>query len=181
MRIIGGKNSRKVLHPPSGLQTRPTTDLAKEALFNILNNYIDFSEVRVLDLFAGSGSISFEFASRGATEVVSVEQNEKCSAFIRKTAAELGFARFMVIKTDVFKFLTGGRGTFDIIFADPPYDMDGVERIPDMVFSGNMLAEDGWLIIEHDDKRHFEHHPAFFEKRKYGRVHFSFFTNNSMI
>lgn len=150
--------------------------MAKEALFNILNNHIDFESVRVLDLFAGTGNISFEFASRGAQEVIAVENNQQCIQFIKQMKDVLQYDRMMVVKADAFRFLSGCRTQFDVIFADPPYDMDGIATIPDKVFSNNMIADGGWLVIEHDSRKRFDHHPGFFNMRKYGKVHFSFFS-----
>jgi 16S rRNA (guanine966-N2)-methyltransferase len=150
--------------------------MAKEALFNILNNHIDFESVRVLDLFAGTGNISFEFASRGALEVIAVESNQQCIQFIRQMKDVLQYDSMVVVKADVFRFLAGCRTQFDVVFADPPYDMDGIDTIPDKVFSNNMIAAGGWLVIEHDSRKRFDSHPGFFNMRKYGKVHFSFFT-----
>lgn len=150
--------------------------MAKEALFNILNNHIDFESIRVLDLFAGTGNISFEFASRGAIEVIAVESNQQCIQFIRHMKDVLQYDRMTVVKADVFRFLAGCRTQFDVVFADPPYDMEGIDTIPDRVFSNNMIAESGWLIIEHDSRRRFNNHSGFFNMRKYGKVHFSFFS-----
>lgn len=178
MRIISGSHRGRVIRPPQGLPIRPTTDLAKESLFNILNNYLDFEEVRVLDLFAGTGSISYEFASRGASGVVSIELNPRCSDFISKMAAEYKFPQLQVIKANVLTYLVKGAGKFDVIFADPPYDMAGRETLPGLVFDNNWLAEDGWLIIEHDKAISFVDVPFFSEERRYGKVHFSFFRNS---
>ncbi len=150
--------------------------MAKEALFNILNNHIDFESIRVLDLFAGTGNISFEFASRGAIEVIAVESNQQCIQFIRHMKDVLQYDRMTVVKADVFRFLAGCRTQFDVVFVDPPYDMEGIDTIPDRVFSNNMIAESGWLIIEHDSRRRFNNHSGFFNMRKYGKVHFSFFS-----
>lgn len=176
MRIIGGKNSRKVLNPPAGLPVRPTTDMAKEALFNILNNHVDFEDLRVLDLFAGTGNISFEFASRGAIEVIAVDNYPACIDYIRKIAGELHFDNLVAIKSDVARFLNNCRTHFDLIFADPPYDMKEAGQVPEWVFDSKLLAEGGWLVLEHGSYRSYKSHPAFFDERKYGKVHFSFFT-----
>lgn len=178
MRIISGSHRGRVIRPPQGLPIRPTTDLAKESLFNILNNYLDFEEVRVLDLFAGTGSISYEFASRGAKGVVSIELNPRCSDFISKMATEYKFPQLQVIKANVLTYLAKGAGKFDVIFADPPYDMPGREVLPGLVFDNKWLAEDGWLIIEHDKAISFVGAPLFSEERRYGKVHFSFFRNS---
>lgn len=175
MRIIGGNHKGRVLRPPQGLPVRPTTDMAKESLFNILNNYIDFEDVKVLDLFAGTGNISFEFASRNAKQVVSVDINNRCTDYISKVAREFNFDNLSVIKASVFTFLSRHSTPYDIIFADAPYDMEGRENIPSLIFDNNWLAADGFLIIEHDKKLSFVQHPNFVEERHYGKVHFSFF------
>lgn len=177
MRIISGSHSRRVLRPPQGLPVRPTTDLAKESLFNILNNQIDFEEIKVLDLFAGTGSISFEFASRGALLVVCVELNGKCSDFISRTATELKFTQLSTIQANVLTFLARSAGKYDVIFADPPYDMPNREKIPELIFAHNWLAEDGIFILEHDRVISFRENKYFKEERQYGKVHFSFFRN----
>jgi 16S rRNA (guanine(966)-N(2))-methyltransferase RsmD len=160
-----------------GLQLRPTTDLAKESLFNILNNHIDFEEIAVLDLFAGTGNISYEFASRQAKKVVCIEINNRCVEFITKTANELNFNNLMIIRTNVFNFLSKGSSGYDVIFADPPYDLPGRETLPELVFGNNWLKPEGWLIVEHDKYLNFSTFPHFFEERRYGKVHFSFFLN----
>lgn len=160
---------------PPGLPVRPTTDMAKEALFNVLNNHVDFESIMVLDLFAGTGNIAFEFASRGATEVLAIDTNKRCIDFIRNTAISLQFDKLTAIHADVFRFLRSCRTSFDIIFADPPYDMMEQHQIPDLVIANQLLATEGRLILEHGGQNHFDDHPAFLEKRKYGKVHFSFF------
>lgn len=175
MRIISGLHKGRILHPPKGLPIRPTTDLAKESLFNILNNYIDFEEISVLDLFAGTGNISLEFASRGAKSVLSVDINTHCLDFIKKMISDLKFINMRVVKSNVITFLSKSAGKYDVIFADPPYDMKDRQVIPELIFSHNLLDEDGWLVLEHDVFISFKEHPRFVEERKYGKVHFSFF------
>ncbi len=175
MRIIGGKYKRKVLRTPGNLPVRPTTDLAKEALFNVLNNHVDFEGLRVLDLFAGTGNISLEFASRGAVGLVAVEKNPRCVDFIKRMARELEFNDMLVIRGDAIGFLEKARLSFDLVFADPPYDFDRIRDIPDLVFELGLLEDEGWLVLEHGPATSFSEHPRLVEKRKYGRVHFSFF------
>lgn len=175
MRIISGKYQRRIIHPPGNLPVRPTTDLAKEALFNVLNNHFDFEGLNVIDLFAGTGNISYEFVSRGAKEVVAVDSSFKCVEFINHTIELLKADTLKAVRADVFRFLAYCRPGFDIIFADPPYDMEGIEKIPRLVFERDLLAAGGWLILEHPADKHFKEHPAFLEERKYGRVHFTFF------
>ena len=175
MRIISGSHKGRLLRPPTGLPVRPTTDLAKESLFNILNNYIDFEEVKVLDLFAGTGNISLEFASRHANLIVSVEMNPRCADYITRTATELKFQKLTVIKANVFAFLSRSAGKYDVIFADPPYDLEGREKIPALIFEHDWLADEGWFVMEHDKYISFKDTPFFYEERRYGKVHFSFF------
>jgi 16S rRNA (guanine(966)-N(2))-methyltransferase RsmD len=175
MRIISGSHRGRVLRPPQGLPVRPTTDLAKESLFNILNNYVDFESVKVLDLFAGTGNISLEFASRGANTVLSIEINSRCVDYISGMAADLKLKNITVIKTNVFTFLTRQAGQYDVIFADPPYDLEGRDKIAGLVLDNNWLSEEGWFVLEHDRELNFKDHPHFTEERRYGKVHFSFF------
>lgn len=174
MRIISGSHRGRQIFPDKNFSARPTTDFAKENLFNILTNYIDFEEIRVLDLFSGTGSISYEFTSRGAQEIISVEANYKHYAFILKTAKELGFKNMKIYKTDVFiacKKLKGQK--FDIIFADPPYNLDKIQEIPATIFDNDLLGENGIAIIEHPERIQFSTHPRFSEHRQYGSVNFS--------
>jgi len=152
--------------------------MAKESLFNVLNNLVDFEELDVLDLFAGTGSISFEFASRGCKSIVSMDNNFRCVNFIRKTADQFGFKNIKTIKADVFKSLKSSNFSFDLIFADPPYDLNWIPHIADMVFSNGWLNKNAWLIIEHPKDVDFTRHEFFIQKRVYGRVNFSFFKND---
>ncbi len=163
------------------MPVRPTTDLAKEALFNVLNNHFDFENIKVIDLFAGTGNISYEFASRGAIEVVAVDNHFKCIDFINSTVEMLKLENLKVVRADVFKFLNYCKPGFDLIFADPPYDMQRIEIIVQKVFERNLLSADGWLIIEHAATNNFSAMNTFMEERKYGRVHFSFFRNSNLL
>jgi len=176
MRIISGSHKGRALRPPMGLLVRPTTDMAKESLFNILNNYIDFEAVKVLDLFAGTGSISMEFASRSAVSVLSVDLNSRCTDYISKMATDLKFGNLSAITTNVFTFLARAAGKYDVIFADPPYDLADRDKIPGLIFDNNWLDEEGWFILEHDKYLSFKDHPFFYEERRYGKIHFTFFT-----
>ncbi len=146
MRIVSGKHKGIRLNPPLNISARPTTDFAKESLFNVLNNRVDFEELRVLDLFAGTGGISFEFASRGCISVTSVEKNRVQANFIRKTCTQLKLDEVQLIQGDVFKFLKSTKVKYDLIFADPPYDLPELEILPDLVFEHELLAEDGVFI-----------------------------------
>jgi len=177
VRIISGSHKGKTIFPGKYFNSRPTTDTAKEGLFNILNNYFDFETIGILDLFSGTGCISYEFASRGCTNITSVELSYKNAEFIKTTAKELKFEGFKSIKGNAFQFLKNSLVSYDIIFADPPYDMADIETIPDFVFQNNRLSENGWLIIEHSSKNNFSSHPNFHEKRNYGKVNFSIFKN----
>mgnify|MGYP001571701906 CR=1 FL=1 len=156
MRIIGGTHGGRRIDAPRNLPLRPTTDFAKESLFNILENRFDFENLSVLDLFSGTGAISYEFASRGVKKITAVEKNLDAFKFIRKKSAEFGFSNISVLKTDSFYFIKGCTEKFDLIFADPPYDMKGVEEIPEFVFKNELLAENGLLIVEHSSKIKFE-------------------------
>ena len=175
MRIIGGTLRGKSVTPPAGYKARPTTDFAKEGLFNILTNQIDFEEVSLLDLFSGTGSISFEFASHGCRDIVAVEMNPLHVQFIRRTAASLGISGMQVVHHNVFDFLKICTKRFDVVFADPPYDMDGFAGIPEKLLAAPIFAPGGMLIFEHPATCSFTTHPAFVKERKYGNVHFSFF------
>jgi len=154
---------------------RPTTDLAKESLFNILNNRIDFEGLLVLDLFAGTGNIALEFASRDAGHVVAVDINYRCTDFIQKSAREMNFDNVSVVRANVFSYLKSVKRSFDLVFADPPYDLPDAGLVPGLVIGNELLNKDGWLVMEHDSGTSFREHPGFVEERQYGKVHFSFF------
>jgi 16S rRNA (guanine966-N2)-methyltransferase len=180
MRIVSGSHRGRHIITPAGLPVHPTTDMAKTALFNILNSYFDLEKLRVLDLFAGTGNISFEFASRGSLSVTSVDVNSQCTAFIKSFAEKLNFNQIDVVNYDVFKFLEKTIDTYDIIFADPPYNMEGIVKIPNYVFEKNLLNKEGWLIIEHSKRNSFESHPNFYQHRNYGKVNFSILINRDL-
>ncbi len=182
MRIISGTHKGKRLTAPKKLPVRPTTDMAKEALFNILNNRFYFNELKVLDLFSGTGNISYEFASRGVDDITAIDAFPGCVQYISKTARELDFS-IRAIKADVFKYLERSTERFDLIFADPPYAFETSEflKIPDLVFQKEMLLEDGVLIVEHSEQTDLSAHPRFSEQRKYGGSIFSFFETNEEI
>lgn len=175
MRIISGKYKGRRITPPSNISARPTTDFAKEGLFNILNNRLDYEETHVLDLFAGTGGISFELASRGCPSVTLVEQARTQLNFIRKTISELKIENIHVIQGDVFKYIQSCGVRFDFIFADPPYALEQLPKIPDLIFEHNLLKENGLFILEHPSKMSFDNHQKFSEHRNYGNVNFSFF------
>ena len=175
MRIICGVHKGKSIVADQKLTVRPTTDFAKEGLFNILSNRFDISTLNVLDLFSGSGSISYEFASRGCPEIHAVEIVPNHVAFIRNTARKLGFGQIRVIRDDAFHFLSICKVQYHIIFADPPYDVLNIIEIPDLVFKYDLLKPDGIVILEHSKKNDFTGHEFFIDHRCYSNVHFSFF------
>ena len=175
MRIIGGKYRGRRIVPPRGFKARPTTDFARESLFNILNNRIDFGEIRVLDLFAGTGSISYEFASRGAREVDLVEKDMKHISGIRRIIKDMGIDNIRSIHIDTRTYLKICTVKYDVVFADPPYDLPWLKEIPDLVFESGVIKEEGFFILEHPRNMSFSKHKLFFEHRNYGGVNFSFF------
>ncbi|HUV00914.1 MAG TPA: RsmD family RNA methyltransferase [Bacteroidales bacterium] len=175
MRITGGKYRGRKILPPANLKARPTTDFARESLFNILNNRIDFESVKVLDLFSGTGSISYEFASRGAEIVHLVEKDLKHFAGIKRIIKDTGFTNIRPVHIDVKAYLKTCSFRYDIVFADPPYDLPWLSELPDLVFQSDILNEDGFFILEHPRKLDFKGHTFFFEHRSYGSVNFSFF------
>lgn len=177
MRIVGGSLGGRRFQPPANIPARPTTDLAREGLFNILNNLVDFEGITALELFAGTGSVSYELASRGAASVTLLEQDNASVSFIKKTAADFGITdQLHIIKGDVFKFLQSTTRPYDLIFADPPYGLPGLNTLPDLIFEKNLLTEDGIFILEHDYRNGFEQHPWFLRAKKYGDTIFTFFT-----
>ncbi len=176
MRVVGGKYRNRRIVPPQGIDARPTTDFAKEGLFNVLQHSTALEEIRVLDLFAGTGSISLEFLSRGAAEVISVEQENKLYGYIKRTAKDLNETNWRVVRSDVFTFLNSHRGLYDIVFADPPFYMEGIERIPQLILENGLLGTEGLLILEHHDKISFKTLPGYQKTREYGMIQFSFFT-----
>lgn len=205
MRIIGGSLKGKTIMPPANYAARPTTDFAKEGLFNMLTNEFDLEEISVLDLFAGTGSISMEFASRGCKDIISIEMNPLHTRFIKQCSQSFKIKGMQVIRHNVFDFIKICTKQFDLIFADPPYDLDGLDTLPDRIFglTANTLAEEeknctekeknisdekifeenskclvkngGYFILEHPKSYSFENHPFFLKEKKYGNVHFSFF------
>lgn len=176
MRIVSGTHKGRRIMAPKSLPVRPTTDLAKESLFNILNNKIDFDDCDVLDLFGGTGNISYEFASRGVDNIITVDSHYGCVQFIKKTSDQLNLP-ITAVKADVYKFLTKTALTFDVIFADPPYDFSKEKflEIIDLVMKGKLLNKNGLLIIEHSKYTDLSTHANFVESRRYGASEFSFF------
>ena len=175
MRIIGGKCKGRRIVAPKSIKVRPTTDFAKEGLFNILNNIVTIENKNVLDLFSGTGNISFEFASRGAKNVLSIDRQMSSIKFISNKAKELDLS-ISTKRFDVFKFIAkSSNTTFDLIFADPPYDNTKVELLPDSILNTSILKKEGLLILEHGNENDFSNHPNLIDKRTYSRVNFSFF------
>ena len=178
MRIIGGEWGGRKIHPPSKMPyTRPTTDIAKEGLFNIIQSHRDLEGIKTLDLFGGTGSISFELASRGATDLTIVEKDPQMLAFIKKTASSLGLSQMKIVSSDVFRFLKTSPGSYDFIFAGPPYALDTIDLLPGLIVSGNLLREDGWFVLEHTPRNKYAGYPMFVRERNYGTTLFSIFIN----
>ena len=183
MRIIGGALKGKAIDPPAGYKARPTTDFAREALFDILGNEYEFDGLHVLDLFGGTGAISFEFISRGAGHVWCVEMAPANASFISSQARRLGLRNLTVVRHNVFDFIPLCREKFDIVFADPPYALEGLDTLPDKVLglvpstsqASSLLHPGGYFILEHGSEHSFTTHPLFVKEKVYGRVHFTFF------
>ena len=175
MRIITGQFKGRHFDIPRTFKARPTTDFAKENIFNVLNGYIDFDGITALDLFAGSGSISLELVSRGCKEVVSVEKDRDHARFIADCMKKINAENDILIRGDVFRFLKSCHQKFDLIFADPPYALPELDTLPDLVFEHDLLADDGVFVFEHGKHNDFSAHPRFKEHRSYGSVNFSIF------
>lgn len=176
MRVITGKYKGRHFDIPRTFKARPTTDFAKENLFNVLNSYIDWdAEPVALDLFAGTGSITLELLSRGCSRVISIEKDPLHFKFIKSFIDKLQDLSAIPIKGDVFKYLSQCREKFDFIFADPPYVLTEISELPDMILERDLLREDGLLVVEHGKDHDFSQHPRFVEHRQYGSVNFSFF------
>ncbi len=175
MRIISGTYRGRRLMPPKNITARPTTDFAKESLFNLLNNRMDFAGMEMLDLFAGTGSIGIEFISRGAKEVTSVELAHTQQNFIISVCKQLNINNLYVIRTDVFRYIKTCRLQYDFIYADPPYNLQTLPTLPSLIFEQQLLKENGLFVLEHSKNNTFQAHPHFIEQRTYGSVNFSFF------
>lgn len=175
MRIISGKYKIRTLPAPKGFKARPTTDFAKENLFNVLKNNYALDGATALDLFSGTGSISFELASNGCISVTLVEKNIHHINYIKSIIERVDIKEISIVRADVFKFLDHCTNTYDIIFADPPYQLTGIEAIPEKVFNANLLNPEGLLILEHSGSQNFSSHKRFKTLKKYGSVHFSLF------
>ncbi|MFP4620856.1 MAG: 16S rRNA (guanine(966)-N(2))-methyltransferase RsmD [Bacteroidales bacterium] len=175
MRIVRGKYGGRIFRPPKRLNARPTTDFAKENLFNILENRLDFEHLTALDLFAGTGNIGFELVSRGCKQVTAVEKNRDNIRFIHRIADQLGIDNLTVIKKDVFKFIASTNEQYDLIYADPPYRMESIETLPKLIMQYNLLKKRGYFILEHSKDTALPQKEHLIEQRRYGHVHLSFF------
>ena len=175
MRIISGKFRGKQLHPPANIPVRPTTDFAKESLFNILNNLIDIEETQVLDLFTGTGSIAFEFFSRGCLLVTAVDISHKCISYIQRTAEAMKADCLKAVRADGFRFIQLPGPAYNLVFADPPYELEKIDTLPDIILHSPLLETNGWFILEHSRSHDFTEHPMFYDHRSYGNVNFTFF------
>ncbi len=175
MRIIGGSLKGRRFSPPRHFKGRPTTDFGREGLFNLLRSRLELDGLEALDLFAGSGAVSYELASRGAVSVTAIEQDSGVCRYIQKQAQDFGLDAIRVVRADVFAFLGRAMTQYELVFADPPYTDPRLETLPDLVREAGLLAKGGLFILEHGDRRDFSAAEGFVEMRKYGHVHFSFF------
>lgn len=178
MRIIAGNFKGRIIKAPKNLPVRPTTDFAKEALFQLLSNELDFTEITVLDLFTGTGNMSYECCSRGAQKVTAVDKARSCFLFVKHTKELLGFEQLYPVKSDAFVFIKRSKPKqYNLVFADPPYALDGVSDLPTQVFEQELLKENGLLVVEHSKEHDFSNSANFAFHRSYGHVNFSFFRN----
>lgn len=179
MRIISGIHGGRRINPPAKMpHTRPTTDIAKEGLFNILQNNLDIEKLKVLDLFGGTGSISYELASRGAPGITIIEKDHTMYDFIKKTAAELEFENFKVIRSDVFRFIDTAAEQYDLIFAGPPYALATIDELPVRIFEKGLLKPNGWFVLEHTPRNDYKKFTHYKTERNYGTTIFSIFVNS---
>lgn len=176
MRIIGGSAKGRRFTIPKGFDSRPTTDFARESLFNILNHRIDFDGIKALDLCCGTGSLSYELASRGASEVIAVDRNVRCIAYIKEQALKFQLPQIKAIKSDVKRYLEKAHGSFDLIVADPPFDIQPFAEWLEIIIARKMLNDGGLIVLEHGGELNYSEFQSHHETRKYGQVHFSFFT-----
>ena len=180
MRIISGSLGGRRINPPLNMpHTRPTTDIAKEGLFNILQNNWKFEDLKTLDLFGGTGSISYELASRGANDLTIVEKDDKMFSFIKKTATDLGLENFKVVKSDVFRFIESCNEKYDFIFAGPPYALTTIDELPKLIFEKALLNEGGWFILEHTPRNDYKTFSNYLREKNYGTTIFSIFENST--
>lgn len=179
MRIIGGEHGGRKFNPPNKMPyTRPTTDIAKEGLFNILQHKLDFENLKTLDLFGGTGSISYELASRGVVDLTIVEKDPVMYEFIKKTAGQLGMNQLKPVKMDVFKYIDQCTERFDFIFAGPPYALANIDELPRMIFNKQLLKKGGWFVLEHTPRNNYKDFPYYKSDRNYGTTIFSIFVED---
>lgn len=177
MRIVGGSFGGRRFNPPAKIPARPTTEVAKEGLFNILNNMVDFEGLKTCDIFGGTGSISYELASRGAADLTLIERDPTTIRFIKQTAKALDIEdRLRIIQGDVFTFMKNSTEQYDFIFAGPPYALETIDDIPNLIFEKNMLTDEGVFVLEHTPRNDYQQHPRFLKLKNYGTTVFSFFT-----
>lgn len=180
MRVISGELGGRRFTPPNNMPyTRPTTDIAKEGLFNVLENNLDLESLKTLDLFGGTGSISYELFSRGVRSLTIVEKDPEMYSFIKKTATSFGMEGIHIIRSDVFKYMLECKDQFDFIFAGPPYALEAIEEIPRLIFSKGLLNPNGWFVLEHTPRNNFKDFPFFRLEKKYGTTVFSLFINRT--
>ncbi len=180
MRIISGIHRGRRIQPPGNMpHTRPTTDIAKEGLFNIIQNNLDIEDLKTLDLFGGTGCISYELASRGCTDLTIVEKDSKMYEFIKATSASLNFENFKVVKSDVFKFIESSNQQYDFIFAGPPYALTNIDDLPLRVFEKQLLKPGGWFVLEHTPRNDYKKTAHYKSERNYGTTIFSIFTQDT--
>ncbi len=180
MRIISGIHGGRKISPPANMPyTRPTTDIAKEGLFNVLQNNLEIDTLKTLDLFGGTGCISYELASRGAEDLTIIEKDNQMYDFIKKTAAELEFENFKLIKSDVFKYIETCKEQYDFIFAGPPYALGTIDDLPKLIFEKDLLKPKGWFVLEHTPRNDYKKFPHYKTERNYGTTIFSIFINNN--
>jgi 16S rRNA (guanine966-N2)-methyltransferase len=178
MRIIGGEHGGRKFNPPSRMPyTRPTTDIAKEGLFNVLQHKLDIEELKTLDLFGGTGSISYELASRGAADLTIVEKDPTMYEFIKKTSETLRIENIRPVKMDVFKFISQCEDKFDFIFAGPPYALTTIDDLPKLIFERHLLNDKGWFVLEHTPRNDYKRFPYYKTEKNYGTTIFSIFVN----
>lgn len=178
MRIIGGEHGGRKFNPPSKMPyTRPTTDIAKEGLFNVLQHKLDIEELKTLDLFGGTGSISYELASRGAADLTIVEKDTSMYEFIKKTSETLRIENIKPVKMDVFKFISQCTDKFDFIFAGPPYALTTIDELPKLIFEKQLLNDKGWFVLEHTPRNDYKSVPYYKSEKNYGTTIFSIFVN----
>ncbi|MCH8554692.1 MAG: RsmD family RNA methyltransferase [Schleiferiaceae bacterium] len=180
MRIISGAKRGKSIKAPTSLPVRPTTDMAKESLFNMINNYFSIPHINALDLFSGTGNLSYELASRGCQEVLAIDKHPGCAKFIRTTAQELAFSGIQVLREDALRYVKSAYLQFDLIIADPPYDYEHYEELVAAILDRKLLKDNGVFVLEFGQDQDFSAHPHCFDVRKYGSVHFAFFADKEV-